>query len=237
VRAVNFGFDPSRLLSVSAYSRVRADTAESVRLALWAAAETRLRQYPTVEAVAWRSYVDTKRSPGLTGERSGNAFRTQPLEGYSYVSPNFLRTLGIGISQGRDFADHDALGDGAVIVDSATALKIWGSEDPIGKLVKFGQPDRISPWFRVIGVSRPMRSGLQRHDGEERAPQVYLVGKAAFSKPFDEPGIKPIRAFVPNRSFVVRAKAHDIAALRLEIPRTMRNVLPARGGCAPVRGG
>jgi predicted permease len=232
VRAVNFGFDPSRLLSVSAYSRVRADTAESVRLALWAAAETRLRQYPTVEAVAWRSYVDTKRSPGLTGERSGNAFRTQPLEGYSYVSPNFLRTLGIGISQGRDFADHDALGDGAVIVDSATALKIWGSEDPIGKLVKFGQPDRISPWFRVIGVSRPMRSGLQRHDGEERAPQVYLVGKAAFSKPFYEPGIKPIRAFVPNRSFVVRAKAHDIAALRLEIPRTMRNVLPTRGTAA-----
>ncbi|HZI28945.1 MAG TPA: ABC transporter permease [Gemmatimonadaceae bacterium] len=229
VRAVDFGFDPARLLQVSAFSRVRADTAESVRLALWAATETRLRQYATVEAVAWRSYVDTKRSPGLTGERTGGAFRTRPFEGYSYVSPNYLRTIGIGIGKGRDFADHDALGEGVVIVDSVTALKIWGSEDPIGKLVKFGQPDRISPWFRVIGVSRPMRSDLQRHAGEERPAQVYFVGKAAFSKPFGEPGIKPIRAFVPQRAFIVRAKAKDIAALRLEIPRTMRSALPARG--------
>ena len=228
-RAIDFGFDPGRLLSVGAYSRIRADTAESVRLALWAAAETRLRQYPTVEAVAWRSYVSTKRSPGLTGERSGNAFRTRPLEGYSYVSPNFLRTIGIGISKGRDFEDHDALGEGVVVVDSATALKIWGSEDPIGKLVKFGQENRISPWFRIIGVSRPMRSGLPRHDGEESSPQIYLVGKAAFSKPFEEPGLKPIRAFVPSRSFIVRARARDIAALRSEIPRTMRDILPARG--------
>jgi predicted permease len=229
VRAIDFGFDPARLLSVSAYSRIRADTAESVRLALWSAAETRLRQYPMVEDVAWRSYVSTKRSPGLTGERSGGAFRTRPLEGYSYVSPNYLRTIGIGISKGRDFGDHDALGEGSAIVDSVTALRIWGSEDPVGKLVKFGQPDRISPWFRVIGVSRPMRSDLQRHAGEESTPQIYLVGKAAFSKPFEEPGIKPLRAFIPHRSFVVRAKAKDIAALRIDIPRTMRNLLPARG--------
>jgi putative ABC transport system permease protein len=229
VRAIDFGFDPARLLSVSSYSRIRADTAESVRLALWAAAETRLRQFPAVEAVAWRSSVSIKRSPGLTGERSGGAFRTRPLESYSYVSPNYLSTVGIGISKGRDFADHDALSEGVVIIDSVMALKIWGSEDPIGKLVKFGQEGRISPWFRVVGVSRPMRSNLQRHDGEEAPAQVWLTGKAAFSKPFPEPGIKPIRAFVPQRSFVVRAKATDVAALRLEIPRAMRNILPARG--------
>jgi putative ABC transport system permease protein len=229
VRAVDFGFDPARLLYVSAHSRIRADTAESARLALWSATETRLRQYPVVEAVAWQSYVSTKRSPGLTGARSGGAFRTRPFEGYSYVSPNYLRTIGIGISKGRDFADHDALGEGVVIIDSVSALKIWGSEDPIGKLVKFGQPDRISPWFRVIGVSRPVRSDLPRHAGEDRPSQVLFVGKAAFSKPFDEPGIKPLRPFIPHRGFVVRAKARDIAVLRLEIPRTMRNVLPARG--------
>jgi putative ABC transport system permease protein len=229
VSAINFGFDPRRLLQVSAYSRVRADTAEPVRRALWAATETRLRQYPTVEEVAWQSWVSTKRSAGLTGERSGGAFRTAFLEGYQYASPNILRTIGVGISRGRDFEDRDALGDGVVIIDSATALKVWGSEDPIGKLVKFGPEDRISPWFRVIGVSRSMRSGLPRHDGEESAPQVYLVGKEAFSKPADEPGIRPLRPFVPNRSFIVRGKVKDIAALRVDIPRTMRGILPARG--------
>ena len=229
VRKFDYGFDPARLLSVSVSSRSRADTAESVRLALWAAAETRLREYPDVDTVAWRSGVSLTRSPALTGERSGGAFRSRYLQGYSYVSPNYLRTIGIEIVRGRDFADHDALSEGAVIVDSVTALKIWGSEDPIGKLVKFAPEDRISPWFHVIGVSRPMRSGLPRHDGEEPDPQVYLVGKAAFSKPETEPGIRPLRPFVPHRSFVVRASAKDIAALRTEIPRTMRSVLPARG--------
>jgi len=229
VRAIDFGFDPARLLSVSVRSRIRADTAESVRLALWSATETRLRAYPTVEAVAWQSWVDTKRSTGLTGARSGNAFRSRSLDGYSYVSPNYLRTIGVGISKGRDFEDHDALGEGAVILDSATALKIWGSEDPIGKLVKFGPEDRISPWFRVVGVSGPMRSGLPRHDGEAMDPGVYLVGKTAFSKPASEPGIRPIRPFVPHRAFVVRASARNIVALRTEIPRTMHDFLPARG--------
>ncbi len=229
IRAIDYGFDPARLLSVSVRSRIRADTAEAVRLALWSATETRLRAYATVEAVAWQSWIDTKRSPGLTGERSGAAFRTRPLEGYSYVSPNYLRTIGIGIAKGRDFQEHDALSEGAVILDSATALKIWGSEDPIGKLVKFGQQDRISPWFRVVGVSRSMRSGLPRHDGEETNPQVYLVGKTAFSKPALEPGIRPIRPYVPHRAFVVRATARNIVALRTEIPRTMHTFLPARG--------
>jgi hypothetical protein len=191
--------------------------------------ETRLRAYPNVDTVAWRSGVSLTRSPALTGERSGGAFRSRYLQSYAYVSPNFLRTIGVEIARGRDFADHDALGEGSVIVDSVTALKIWGSEDPIGKLVKFAPEDRISPWFHVIGVSRPMRSGLPRHDGEEPNPQVYLVGKAAFSKPESEPGIRPLRPFVPHRSFVVRASAKEIAALRTEIPRTMHAILPARG--------
>jgi putative ABC transport system permease protein len=229
VRAFDFGFDPARLLSVGVYSRVRADTSEAVRLALWSAVETRLRDHREVEAVAWWSSVSIIRSQGITGERSGGAFRSRGLSEYQYVSPNLLRTIGVEIVKGRDFEDHDALGEGVVIVDSVTALKIWGSEDPIGKLVKFGPEDRISPWFRVVGVSRLTRSSLPRHDGEEPAPRVYLVGKAAFSKPFQEPGIKPIRPFVPHRDFVVRARKADIPTLRAEIPRTMRDVLPARG--------
>jgi putative ABC transport system permease protein len=229
VRKFDFGFDTSRLLSVTVHSRIRADTADNVRLALWSAAETRLRQYPAAEAVAWTSSVGLARSPAITGERSGNAFRTLQLMSYQFVSPNFLRTTGTEIIRGRDFEDHEAFGEGVVVIDSGTALRIWGSEDPIGKLVKFALPERISPWFRVVGISRSTRSMMPRHDGEEAAASVYVVGKEAFSKPFSEPGIKPLRAFVPHRAFVVRAKPRDIATLRNEIPRTMQDILPARG--------
>lgn len=152
-----------------------------------------------------------------------------PLNGYRYASPNYLRTIGVPIIRGRDFGDRDAFSEGVLIVDSVTALRIWGSEDPIGRLAKFGMTARIQPWFRVIGVTGSIMSDLPRHDGEQPEPQIYLVGKTAFVSP-TEAGIRPLTARIPIRSFVVRAKARDIAQLRTSIPRDMRSILPRRGG-------
>lgn len=227
VRAFSFGFDPARLLSVHV-SGPRTDTSTASRLSLASAAESRLRSYPQVEAVAWVSGVSTQRAPVFTGERSGGATRERPLRHYLYVSPNYLRTVGVPIIRGRDFEDRDAFSEGVLIVDSLTALKIWGSEDPIGKLAKFGLIDRIQPWFRVIGVTGSIRSDLPRHDGEEADPQVYMVGKTAFVSPTGA-GVRPLTALIPIRSFVVRARTRDIAQLRARIPRDMRNILPRRG--------
>jgi predicted permease len=228
-KALDFGFDPARLLDVHAYTRGSVDTTVAGRLALLAAAEKRLRDLPNVESVAWRSGVSLYRSPTFTGERSGGATRSRHLMSYTYASANYLRTIGIPVIRGRDFEDRDAFSEGVVIVDSATALRIWGSEDPVGKLVKFAPDDRISPWFRVIGVSRPVLSGVPRFEGEEVAPQVVLVGKEAFVSPAER-GVRPLRADIPGRSFVVRAKAADVPALRARIPGVMRDVLPPRGG-------
>ena len=228
VRGISFGFDPARLLSVHV-SGGRSDTSQASRLALSSAAETRLRAYPEVESVAWRSGVSTMRAASFTGERSGGATRERPLNSYNYVSPNYLRTIGIPVIRGRDFAERDAFSEGVLIVDSITALKIWGSEDPIGKLAKFGSIDRVQPWFRVIGVTGSVRSDLPRHDGEQPDPQIYMVGKMAFISP-TEAGIRPLTPRIPHRSFVVRAKARDVAHLRASIPRDMRSILPRRGG-------
>jgi hypothetical protein len=118
-----------------------------------------------------------------------------------------------------------------LIVDSVTALKIWGTEDPIGKLAKFGFSDRVQPMFRVIGVTGSIRSDLPRHDGEEAQPQVYMVGKTAFVSP-TQAGVRPLTPRIPTRSFVVRARSRDIAQLRTSIPRDIRSILPRRGGVA-----
>jgi predicted permease len=230
VDKLDYGFDPARVLSVQMGSRSRADTSQAARLALWSAAETRLRANPRIEAVAWSSSVSLNRGPNLTGERSGGAFRTRLLLAYTYASPNLLRTVGVKVIRGRDFEDHDAYGEGVVVLDSATALRIWGTEEPIGKLVKFAAEDRISPWLRVIGISRPVLSGVPRYPGEEIQPQVWMVGKTAFvSPPATERGRLALRSSIPSRSLVVRAKLKDVATLRTEIPRTVRDLLPARG--------
>ena len=228
VRQLDFGLDPARILTVQVGVRSPTDTSEAGRLALWSAAETRLRAIPEAEAVAWSTGVSLNRGPSITGERSGGAFRSRYLMSYTYASPNLLRTIGVTIVRGRDFEDHDAYGEGVVVIDSVTALKIWGSEDPVGKLVKFAPEDRISPWFRVVGISRPILSRVPRFEGEEITPQVWLAGRTAFVSP-TEPGARPLRSSIPSRQFVVRGRTRDVAALRAGIPRVMRSVLPARG--------
>ena len=227
VRSFSFGFDPARLLSVYAGMRSRTDTSQATRVAMYAATEKRLRDYPQVESVAWHSGMDIMRAPVFTGERSGGATRELPTRTYSYVSPNYLRTVGIPVIRGRDFEDRDAYSEGMLIVDSVTALKIWGSEDPIGKLAKFGFTDRVQPWFRVIGVTGSIRSSLPRHDGEQPAPQIYMVGKTAWRSP-TENGIRPLTAAIPTRWFIVRARTRDVAALRARIPGDLRASLPPR---------
>lgn len=228
-RAVDFGFDPARLLGVQVYSRAPQDTGGATRLALWSSAEKRLRDMPRVEAVAWRSSVSLRRSPSITGLRSGGATRSRYTQAYEFVSPNYLRTLGIPVIKGRDFMDSDGLGEGAVIVDSATALKIWGTEDPIGQLIKFATDDRISPWFHVVGVSRTTLSGVPRYEGAETEAAVYLVAKQAFLTPSDAlHGKVPLQPGLPSRSFVVRARVEDIAGIRAGIPAIARDLIPGR---------
>jgi putative ABC transport system permease protein len=227
-QSLDFGFDPARLLNVMVSSRASVDTSESARLALWSAAEKRLRDLPGVEAVAWVSDVSLYRSANLTGERSDGATRTRNLSSYMFASANVLRTKGIQIIRGRDFIESDELAEGVVVIDSATALRIWGSEDPIGKLVKFAPEDRISPWFRVVGVSRSVLTSVPMYEGAETPSSVYMVGKEAFVSPVGA-GRRPLRPGLPSRSFVVRGKASDIAALRNAIPAAMRDILPPRG--------
>lgn len=227
MQKVDFGFDPARLLEVYGNSRSVEDTTLETRLTTWAAMETRLREHPLTESVAWQRGVGV-RPASITGERSGGATRSLYMTSYVYASPNILRTKGVSIIRGRDFEDHDAFGEGVVIVDSATALRIWGSEDPVGHLVKFAPDERLSPWFRVIGVSRPVLPGVPRFAGEETPSQVYLVGRTAFV-PAGVPGGRPMRASIPDRNFVVRAAAANVTALRADIPRVLRDALPPRG--------
>lgn len=227
VQKLDFGFDPARLLSVYASSRSIDDTTTATRLATWAAMEKRLSDHPLTESVAWQNGVSVL-PPTITGERSGGATRSRYMTQYLYASPNILRTKGVAVIRGRDFEDHDAFGEGAVIVDSITALQLWGSEDPVGQLVKFAPEERISPWFRVIGVSRTVLAGVPSFAGQEPPRQVYLVGRTAFV-PAGVPGGRPMRPSIPDRSFVVRASAANVTALRADIPRVLKDALPPRG--------
>ena len=216
-QALDLGFDARKLLSVSVRPpwRNAVDTTYAARSALAAATETRLLRFKAIQSVAWRTGGSLK-YPTFTGERSGGGFRSRFVRGYTIASPNLLRTIGIPIVRGRDFEDRDLFSEGVLIVDSVTALKVWGSDDPIGRLAKFGPEERIAPWYRVVGISRTIRPSMPQNAGEDAEPQIYLVSKDS----------------VASRTFVVRAPEKVMPELRTEIAATMRDIVPPRGSIA-----
>ncbi|HXJ15585.1 MAG TPA: ABC transporter permease [Candidatus Polarisedimenticolia bacterium] len=86
---------------------------------------------------------------------------------YSYVSPNYFKTLSIPIIRGRTFTDAEARASAPVtVISEATAKKLWQGQDPIGKRFtldasqSFHDPQRTFPseTLQVIGISEDMHS-------------------------------------------------------------------------------
>jgi macrolide transport system ATP-binding/permease protein len=99
-----------------------------------------------------------------------------PAIGYSYVSPNYFETLGIGVVRGRTFIATDAEAALPVaIVSEATARRFWPGEDAVGKRLAIGRPGAghfageeapLCASCEVVGVVRDVH-GLQLHKPDD----------------------------------------------------------------------
>ena len=69
------------------------------------------------------------------------------------ISPGYFDALGAPLKRGRPFTDADGAGAAPVaIVNETLADRIWPGEDPIGKRLKQGWPERPGEWREVVGV-------------------------------------------------------------------------------------
>jgi len=67
---------------------------------------------------------------------------------FSEISPNYIRTMGIPMRQGREFDAHDNLQSSPVaIINEAMARRHWPGENPVGKRLKI-----YNEWRTVVGV-------------------------------------------------------------------------------------
>ena len=77
-----------------------------------------------------------------------------PTVGLRSVSPDYFRTLGIPLRQGRAFSDaDDADAPAVVIADAVLAERLWPGENPIGERLQVdGSPPWGGAWRTVVGV-------------------------------------------------------------------------------------
>lgn len=148
-----------------------------------------VERLPGVEAAALSSEpVPVGRDEGWRETVVLRNGRGEALATLVAVSPAFLRTLGIGLTRGRDFEWNDDAGRaGVALVDENLARRLGG--EVVGQRVRFG----VQPEFQeleVVGVARsarivdPRDGGLPvlyvpvlQHPGWGRSAQVLVRGR------------------------------------------------------------
>ena len=97
----------------------------------------------------------------------------EPFAGLVGVTPHLLRTLGVSLLRGRDFADTEGRTRTSVaVINQAMARRMWPDEDPIGRRFRMAAPD-TSEWFTVIGVAADFRHG-RVNNTDPPYPSAYV---------------------------------------------------------------
>ncbi len=82
------------------------------------------------------------------------------------VTPEFGKTLGWKISQGRDFIPN-AAGDSASVIINETALKIMGLKDPLGEVIQFHDKN-----YNIVGVVEDLATQSPYRQNE---PSIFFT--------------------------------------------------------------
>jgi putative ABC transport system permease protein len=209
--SVNAGFDPSHLLTMEVQS---TGPRYSDNAAVWAnheAVVAAVRAVPGVQAVATSNQLPLGGNFDAFGvvarDVSIDNPELAPAAQRYVVTPEFMRAIGTPIVRGRAFVDADDRDSSAfvTIVSAALAKRLWPNEDPLGRQIRVGGPER--PWRTVVGVAADVR-----HRGLDDAAsyQFYVPDRQWFFS--DNMVVLVVRTQGDPASLAaaVRAAAHSV---------------------------
>jgi predicted permease len=150
------GFEPKRVVSFMLSLPFEQYNVERTQ-AFLAALDLKLRALPQVSSVSMASSLPPNRltmsnNYTLEGARPADGGSTGVAE-WITVSPEYFRTLGIGLTRGRVFADTDTgASPGVAIVNESFARRRFSGQDAVGKRLKNGDWKSTAPWTTIVGV-------------------------------------------------------------------------------------
>ncbi len=167
---VDPGFETDNLLTmtVSLTGSPKFTTREDV-IAYYSKLQVRLNEVPGVVAASAVNalpisggdsdgQLTIEGRPFAPGEAPGASFRR--------ILPNYFRTAGIPVIQGREFDDRDRGEEPFVTIISETLASLyWPAGDAVGKRIKVG-PAENEPWLTIVGVAADVHNvGLESQPG------------------------------------------------------------------------
>ena len=131
---------------------------------------------------------------------------------FNAVSPDYFRTVGTRLVQGRGFTGADREGSERVLVVSATTARVlWPGESPLGRCVRLAAAD-TTPCSTVVGVVEDVR---WNQIGEEPRLQVWtpIAQQAEVSMRWRTLLVRPADGAAANVAESVRSAIYDLAPL------------------------
>ncbi len=189
---VDLGFDPEKALVVSLDVSKSGYSPEKGRV-FYAQLLDEVRALPGVRSAAISRHVPVQSSGMITTVTLSGAppGGREPEVAFTPVSPDFFKTLGLRIEQGRDFARSDEGGPSILAVNRAFVDRFWPGRDALRERVLNFGPNGAE----TIAVIADAKLTSLR---EAREPMIYV----------------PVSDFyVPSTSLIVRTNGDPQALL------------------------
>ena len=162
LRNVDPGFRMDNLLTMRVFLPQSKYAQPAQRAAFYTEINRRLESIPGV-----KSSAVTTNLPLYTQSNSDNIViegrpepppNQAPIINTRVISPKYFETMGIPLLSGRQLTDQDTDGSPNVTVISETmARRYWPGENPIGKRIAFGRPERDEDWIQIVGIAGDVR--------------------------------------------------------------------------------
>jgi len=165
LQAAQTGFDMHRVLAMDLPVMSYGKTPDQI-INFYRDVIRRIKEVPGVDGVAEGTTVPWRDAAGFgpgfqfTGEGHVKGSREEdPLAQFRAVSPGFFAALGVPITEGRDFNDHDGRGgEPVVIISQSVAQRMFPGQDALNRHILWTDPvmDFISMSKgprRIVGVA------------------------------------------------------------------------------------
>ena len=132
-----------------------------------------------------------------------------PSAAINPAGPEYFKTMGIPLLQGRLFTPADTItAPKVVIVNETLARRFWPNENPIGKRLRQGWPESPIDWREVVGVV-----GDVKLDGVLQKTPLHIYW--------------PLAQYYPNDLFLAVRTQSDPAPMSASIQAALHTVDPA----------
>ncbi len=176
LRAIDPGFDPHNLLTMTVSVAGRPEYVGASREALYRNLVERVEAVPGVRQASVTNHLP------LAGDIWGQAIAIEgrPLASpghelnsiYRDARPNYFSTIRAHFLKGRDFDDRDTTdAPPVVIINETLAKREFPNEDPVGKRLTLGDPLKNPRWRTIIGVIKDVKQRWARKPDDE----IYLA--------------------------------------------------------------